>query len=196
VGCPYRRAGRSPHEIARAGPLTRSIKMPPMRGSGTEIAVAVGSRDRTDLRDYVARIWATGALVGPNRRTYARRPHGTLEQRYQISVEPRNASPGWPSPSGTLTAPAAERIRPSPAGPGRRSLRTSSERTVERRAYACSPGCSRSLSSPPHHCCRSSIPRDWEPVGSRRGDCPVRVAMTRPRSRSTTCIRRPGLVRT
>jgi hypothetical protein len=36
----------------------------------------------------------------------------------------------------------------------------------------------------------------WEPVGSRRGDCPVRVAMTRPRSRSTTCSRRPGLVRT
>jgi hypothetical protein len=36
----------------------------------------------------------------------------------------------------------------------------------------------------------------WEPVGSSRGDCPVRVAMTRPCSRSTTCSRRPGLVRT
>jgi len=35
-----------------------------MRGSGTESAVAVGSRDRTDLREDAARIWATGALVG------------------------------------------------------------------------------------------------------------------------------------
>ena len=82
MGCPCCRAGRSPHEIARAGPLMRSIKMPPMRGSGTEIAVAVGSRDRTDLRDYAARIWATGALVGQQpanlRQTPARDPRAAV----------------------------------------------------------------------------------------------------------------------
>ena len=37
---------------------------------------------------------------------------------------------------------------------------TSSERRVELRAYACSRGCSRSLSSPPHHWCRSRE-RTW-----------------------------------